>query len=217
MGYVGVLLLVAVLQYRHAFGLDWLAVGRTQAGLIRQGQWWRAVTALSLHADVAHLASNMVIGGLVGLFVGQLFGSGLAWLSILLAGAAGNLLNALFRPPEHMSVGASTAVFAALGMSAAYAWKRRQKTPASWLVRWAPLIGGVALLGYLGGDGARTDVPAHLMGFFSGVVLGALYGKLGDRVALPTRAQPLLGLIALAVLGIAWVLAASSSNPHPSP
>lgn len=210
LGYVAVLLLITILVHRETFAADWLAAGRTQAGLIRHGQWWRTVTALTLHADLAHLMANLVIGGLFGLFAGQLLGSGLAWVSILIAGATGNLLNAWIREPGHTSIGASTAVFAALGMVATYVWKRRGPVRASKLTRWTPVIAGVVLLAYLGTGGVRTDVGAHVTGFLSGALLGALYGKLGDRVVLGVGAQFLLGMSALAVLALAWALALAS-------
>ncbi|MHC4610527.1 MAG: rhomboid family intramembrane serine protease, partial [Planctomycetota bacterium] len=73
--YAAVLLVIAVLQHRHAFSLDWVASGKTNAGLVRQGEWWRTVTALSLHSGVEHLAANLVFGGLFGLFTGRLLGS----------------------------------------------------------------------------------------------------------------------------------------------
>ena len=176
---------------------------------------WRTVTALTLHADARHLAANIVFGGLVGLFAGQLLGSGLAWFSILIAGAAGNLLNALIRNPGHTSVGASTAVFAALGIVAAYVWKRRRHLHASKLVRWAPLVGAVVLLSYLGTGGVRTDVAAHVAGFLAGVVLGAVYGKLGSRMESVAGSQRLLGGTALAVLALAWALAFTSHTAQP--
>ena len=213
LGYAAVLLLVAILQQQEMFAFDWLAAGKTHAGLIRQGQWWRAVTALSLHADLPHLVANMVIGGLIGLFAGQLLGSGLAWVSILFAGTVGNLLNAWIQQPGHTSVGASTAVFAALGIVAAYAWKRRRHMQASRLARWAPLVGAVVLLSYLGAGGPRTDVLAHVTGFLSGALLGALYGKLGDRMVLAAGVQFLLGMGALAVLALAWTLALTPHAP----
>ena len=215
LGYAAVLLLVAIIEHRDMFAADWFAAGKTHAGLIRHGQWWRAITALTLHADLAHLVANIVIGGLIGLFAGQLLGSGLAWVSILMAGAAGNLLNAWIRQPGHTSVGASTAVFAALGIAAAYAWKRRRHMQASRLARWAPLVGGVVLLGYLGTGGARTDVLAHVTGFLSGVLLGTLYGKLGDRAVLARGVQFLLGVGALAILALAWTLALAPHAPQP--
>lgn len=207
LGYVAVLLLVAIVERLDVLAFDWFAAGKTHAGLIRHGQWWRTVTALTLHADARHLFANIATGGLIGLFAGQLLGSGLAWMSILIAGAAGNLLNAWIRQPGHTSVGASTAVFAGLGIVAAYVWKRRRHVQAPRLKRWAPLVGAVVLLSYLGTGGVRTDVGAHVTGFLSGVVLGALYGHLGNRVALAAGAQFLLGIGALAILGLAWALA----------
>jgi MYXO-CTERM domain-containing protein len=171
---------------------------------------------LSLHANASHLVANIVIGGLIGLFAGQLLGSGLAWLSILIGGAAGNLLNAWIRQPAHTSIGASTAVFAALGIVAAFAWRQRRDVQTSRLARWAPLVGGIVLLGYVGTGGARTDVLAHVTGFFSGVLLGALYGRLGHRVVLAPSIQLLLGLGALAVLAFTWTCALAQQAPQPS-
>ena len=207
MGYVVVLLLVAILQDQDVFGFDWFAAGKTHAELIRQGHWWRAVTALTLHADVPHLLANAVVGGVFGALAAQLLGSGLAWFSILVAGAAGNVVNAWIQSGRHTSIGASTAVFGALGIIAAYVWVRRRKTPTAPLVRWAPLVGGAILLGYLGAGGARTDVSAHVAGFGCGLLLGALYGRLGRRAALGPSAQSALGGVTLALLVLAWVLA----------
>ncbi len=214
-GYASVLVLVAVFEHEWMFAVDWLAAGKTHAGLICDGQWWRTITALTLHSDLAHLAANLIIGGLIGLYAGQVFGSGLAWFSIVIAGAAGNLLNALIRSPVHTSVGASTAVFGALSLVAAYVWKRRRELRVSKLARWAPLAGGAALLGFLGTGGGRTDVAAHLTGFVSGGLIGAVYGTLGDRVLLGAKAQFLLGVGALAVVALAWATAVVPHAPGP--
>lgn len=211
-GYVIVLLLGFALQHNGVFGVEWSEAGKTHAGLIRAGELWRTVTALSLHSDPAHLLANIVIGGLIGLFAGQLLGSGLAWISILFAGAGGNLLNAWIRQAGHTSVGASTAVFAALGIIAAYAWVRRYQTRRSGLARYAPIVGAVVLLSYLGTGGGRTDVLAHVAGFLAGLLLGAVYGKLGDRILMGKRAQFLLGIAAVAALALAWLLALTRSS-----
>ena len=208
LGYAAVLVLVTVLQHRGSFGLDWIDAGKMHAGLVRRGELWRTVTALTLHGDHVHLLANVVIGGLVGLFAGQVLGSGLAWVSILIGGAAGNLLTAFIRPAGHTSIGASTAVFAALGLLAAHGWVLRRKMRASNFVRHAPIIGAVVLLSYLGAGGERTDVLAHVMGFFAGGLLGLLYGWRGDRLPASRVVQQALGFAALAILALAWVSAA---------
>jgi len=75
------------------------------------------------------------------------------------------------------------------------------------LVRYTPIIGAVILLSYLGTSGERTDVFAHVAGFLAGLLLGALYGRLGDRMMVGLRAQFLIGIGALAFLGMTWVIA----------
>ena len=200
----GITILVLDLLQRHrAFGLDWWQAGLSQAGLIRAGEWWRTLTALGLHADPLHLAGNLVFGLVFGFLAGQLLGWGLAWSGLLLAGALGNALNAYIQTPDHSSIGASTAVFATLGILAAYSWKRRPRQ----LKRWVPVGAGIALLAFLGMEGERTDVFAHVAGFAVGCLFGAGFGVLENRVALGARHQMTLGVAATALFVLAWVLA----------
>ncbi len=209
--YVAVLLLVSILQDRHAFVADWIAQGKTDAALVRNGEWWRTVTALTLHSGPAHLVANLVFGGMFGLFAGRLLGSGLAWAGILATGALGNALNACLQPAGHSAIGASTAVFGALGILSAAAWRQRRTMAGSWMRRWAPLLGGVVLLSLTGLGGERTDVIAHVTGFVSGLILGWLYGSFGRQLCAGPAAQFALGLAALASLALCWVLALSNS------
>lgn len=197
------ILLFDILQRNHAFSLDWWRAGLSHAGLIRDGEWWRAVTALSLHADTIHLVGNLVFGILFGFLAGGVLGWGLALSGMLLAGALGNALNALVQAPGHTSVGASTAVFAAVGILAAYAWKRRQTR----INRWVPLGGGVALLAFLGMSGERTDILAHVTGFASGCLFGLVFGTLEMRSLLAAWHRHALGLAAFLVFCLAWAVA----------
>src|SRR6056300_885038 len=61
---------------------------------VRNGQWWRIVTALTLHGGVEHILSNSLFGSLFGFFVARYLGSGLGWLVILACASLANLLNA---------------------------------------------------------------------------------------------------------------------------
>src|SRR5690606_29475617 len=132
---------------------------------IRSGEWWRAVTALTLHVDAPHLVANLVAGSWFGYLAGRRLGPGHAWAATVAMATAANLLEGYLGPVLHRSVGASTAVFAALGLIAAHAWRERYPLRARWAVRWAPLVGGVLLLGWLGTEGEHTDVIAHVLGF----------------------------------------------------
>ncbi|MEE8302585.1 MAG: rhomboid family intramembrane serine protease, partial [Candidatus Tectomicrobia bacterium] len=90
LGYLTVIWLLPSLEAASVFDLDWRGAGRMQAGLVMDGQWWRTITALTLHADLAHILANSLFGAVFGLFVGRYLGSGFGWLLVLLAGALGN-------------------------------------------------------------------------------------------------------------------------------
>ncbi|MHC5112342.1 MAG: rhomboid family intramembrane serine protease [Planctomycetota bacterium] len=203
-GYAVVLCVMAILQRQSAFGVDWAAAGKTSVVLIRDGEWWRTFTALTLHSGFPHLAANLMAGGLFGRFAGQMLGSGVGWLAILLSGAAGNLLNALIRQPGHTSIGASTAVFAALGLVAAFVWRRRMAIRSGRFATCVPIAGGLALLGLLGTGGGRTDVGAHLTGFVAGLLLGGVMGTFWHRLRIGTREQLGAGIATIALLIVAW-------------
>jgi hypothetical protein len=85
LAYVAVLVAVAVLANGYAFGMDWFDAGVMQAQAVRSGEWWRTITALTLHGDAGHLTANLVFGIVFGLFSAQALGGGLAWCGILLA------------------------------------------------------------------------------------------------------------------------------------
>ena len=205
-GYWVVLLVCYSLQQHRALGLDWLRAGRAHAGLIWQGEWWRAFTALTLHADGPHLFNNLIFGSLFGLLLGHELGRGVTWLCVLLAGAAGNALNAFLQPADHLSIGASTGVFGAVGLLVILQW-RHYVDKEHLLRRWAPLIIGAVLLGYLGTSGERTDVVAHATGIASGAVFGAAFNAFPRRPRTAGWLQGALEWAALLVLALAWIYA----------
>src|SRR5690606_31643313 len=143
---------------------------------VRGGEWWRVFTALTLHSGAGHLLGNIGFGVLFGGLAARLVGSGIAWLTVVLAAAAGNALNVLALAPAHRAVGASTAVFAALGLLAGFVWRGKLMAGLiaqdRWAFRLAPLVGGIALLAYTGTGDEGTDVGAHLAGFLCGLAGG---------------------------------------------
>ena len=143
--------------------LDAFDVGELDAARVQAGEWWRAWTALTLHLDGPHLAANLVAGVWFGYLAAAQMGGGTAWLLTVTGAGVANLIEGLLGPADHHSVGASTAVFAALGAMAAFSWRERFATPQRWARRWGPLIAGVVLLGWTGSAGEGTDVrgPRH--------------------------------------------------------
>lgn len=207
LAYLIVVCLVAWLAGSQALELDWFGAGKLDAGRVLSGEWWRAVTALTLHLDLGHITANLVFGVVLGFFAGQYLGAGVAWLTILGSGVLGNLLNAWLQAPTHTAVGASTAIFGALGLVAAFAWRLRLYPQDRWAYRWGPVIGGVALLTYTGTGDERTDVGAHLTGFIAGFLLGLLYAYVYPRLPRTRALQWAAGAAALAVIAGAWAAA----------
>ena len=211
-GVLGYLLVIWALPWLENSGLvdwSWREIGVLQAGLVRDGEWWRTATALTLHADLGHIVANSLFGALFGLLAGRMYGSGCAWLLIVLGGMCGNGLNALLQADEFRSLGASTATFAALALVGAGAWRRGYFRGRGWRRSFAPMFGGIAMLVYtgLGGEGTHTDVVAHLMGFAAGFVLGWLVGPWpvlrGGRLL-----QWGAGALAIGLVAVSWWRAA---------
>jgi rhomboid protease GluP len=148
----------------------------SSVGLIGRGEWWRPFTALFLHADLAHLTGNLVFGAILGTLVSRSVGPVLGWVLILASGTIGNALVSRFTYPEPFtSLGASTAVFAALGIlsGVGLAETLRDRARQPWLKTCAPVLAGLIILCWLGaGSGGNTDVLGHAMGFVSGLAAG---------------------------------------------
>ncbi|HEY5673609.1 MAG TPA: rhomboid family intramembrane serine protease [Malonomonas sp.] len=188
---------------------DWNALGNAHAGKILDGQWWRLVTALTLHSGGVHLASNIIVGGIFINRICRDLGSGLGWSLVLTSGLLGNLANAMVQNPDHRSIGASTAVFGAVGLLATINMLRyRQQLKKRWPV---PVAAALGLLALLGAGGENTDIGAHLFGFSFGIGLGLLAGhfRLGKKLS-ADRPLKLLLLYALGIAPFCWWLALSS-------
>ena len=210
LAYAAVLLWVSYAVNGGLWRLDAFDVGDLYAAAVRQGQLWRAWTALTLHLDVGHIVANLGAGIWFGWLAGRLLGPGTAWALIVNGAAAANLIEGLLAVPEDRSAGASTAVFTALGLLAAYSWWERRRLPQHWARAWGPLIAGVVLLGWFGTEGEHTDVFAHLAGFCVGALLGTTAAVVPVRRVLERVPQWIGGALALGAIAAAWAFALHS-------
>ncbi|MGK0290385.1 MAG: rhomboid protease GluP [bacterium] len=156
----------------------WIENGIVHAQKILQGEWARTFTGLTLHADDAHLFGNIFVLWLFVHGVSQKVGVGFAWLLTLVTGALGNYFNVLFYQ-DHRSLGASTAVFSALGLVAGLRvkdfWTSSRKS-----MLFVPIIGAIALFSMLGVD-VSTDVMAHFFGLIAGLIGGVCCMFFGEK------------------------------------
>ena len=160
--------------------------------------WWMA-------AGSEHLLGNLLIGGL---FISRLcrdLRSGPAWLLLLASGALGNLVNAWLQNPAHRAVGASTAIFGAVGILATISmvrYRHNLRPRRRWTL---PVAAALGLLAMLGAGGENTDLGAHLFGFFFGLPLGFGAELLIEKRGRPGRTwNAVLALVAVSVVTGAW-------------
>lgn len=191
-------LLAAIHMGIDMSGTRWdhiLAYGASSM-FIRQGETFRAVTALFLHSDTAHLLGNLA--GIL-LFAGpviRLSGYGTGPFFLLFAGTCGNLINAGFHGNALLSIGASTAVMAAAGGLSAF--QMMLKGPMRKRDRILPLIAGATLMAFLS-HGENTDVWAHVFGFFCGLFAGVFFFPLVSTCRHPAR-EPAALVVTLVIL-----------------
>ena len=157
----------------------WFRVGSGVAGPIVHGQWWRAVTALTLHSDISHVTGNAVAFLVFLSALGRWLGGGVALFATLLAGATGNLLTAYVYGSPHNVVGGKRAFLAV-----------------------AASLGLFAMLGV----GERSDMLAHASGLAVGLGFGLLLGHFVRRPVKPP-AQAICLLATVATVAGAWLLA----------
>lgn len=175
-------------------------------------EWWRIFTAANLHADLGHLVGNLFGMGLFGYFAARYLGNGLAWISILLAAALSNLTNVLIHwESAFLSLGASTAVFAALGIVTGFPLGNYLKSHdpidrRQWLI---PFAGGLMLLAWMGGGDYLTDVAGHLWSFIYGLLAAITIGWTGLQARVVKRGQGLLLCSGWILIALSWILAFS--------
>lgn len=145
--------------------------GSADAERVLWGEPWRAVTALTLHADLPHALGNAAFGGALLTAAAWRVGPGLALAITVAAGIAGNVLTAALYATRHDAIGASTAVFGTLGLVTATALFDARRFRVRRRAPWVLIGASLALLGFLGAN-EGSDVIAHAAGWLFGILFG---------------------------------------------
>lgn len=169
--------------------------GNLGASVALDGQTWRLLTSMFLHANLIHLAVNMLCLYQAGPLVERLYGN-LGFALLYLASGIGGSLASAWAHPRAVGVGASGAIFGLFGGLLAFLLVHRARIPASVL---RPMRSGVgtfvvfnALLGFAS---PQIDNAAHLGGLATGFLAGLLLTR-----PWPTP-RPTTGLIRQLALG----------------
>jgi membrane associated rhomboid family serine protease len=184
------------------------AVGVMDSKAVHAGEWWRLVTAVTLHADLPHLAANATTGlVLLGVAMGTQ-GPGIGLLTSFLAGVGGNLAGLLFYSGRHFGLGASGMIMGALGLLSAQwlALLRHGITPRQLAVR--GVLSGCLLLVLLGlSPRENVDVLAHVVGFVSGLAFGAVLALCPPRLLQRAWVNGTAVALCTALVAVSWRLA----------
>jgi len=148
-----------------------IAYGAKYNQAILEGQYWRFVTPIFLHANILHVGLNMLNLIVLGVFVERIFGH-LRFLLIYLETGVISIVASFYFAPQEISVGASGAIFGLVGAYSLFVFIhrrafRRGGIPAlSWLVLIIGINLGIGLII------PNVDNYAHVGGFLSGCILG---------------------------------------------
>lgn len=163
--------IVFLLTLIPGFGTQLLYAGASVNGLIAEGEWWRVVTSMFLHAGFTHVLFNMFSLFLFGPELEKIAGK-MRFLTIyFLTGIFGVAATYLTQDASYASVGASGALYGIFGAFAALVYYTRHLFPQLKQII-LPLIVVSVFMTFIT---PNINIAAHLGGLIAGFVLGIVY------------------------------------------
>lgn len=149
--------------------------------LLQGGQWQRLIKSMFLHADVDHLAGNMLMLYMAGELVEKYEGKRRFAILYFFSGLSGSLLYAVyefFTGRYVDSIGASGAVFGVIGALLVIVVRHRGRYADITLGRMGFML--VYML-YMGLRTSNVNNAAHIGGLLGGMILTVFYMLIGNR------------------------------------
>jgi rhomboid protease GluP len=174
---IGVSMLMEVISGGSDDPATLIAFGAKTNGLLQNGEWFRLVTPIFIHAGLLHLLLNSYALWVVGTQVEKLYGSARFLLIYLLSGVggvAGSYFGQIFlhKPSDAVSVGASGAIFGLFGVLAVFGFRyRREMPPAIRRAMTAGVLPVIAVNLFIGFSIPFIDNSAHIGGLLAGAAL----------------------------------------------
>lgn len=166
-----------------AINTPFALLGANIGPLTLEGQWWRLLSAIFIHANALHLLLNVWVLWNIGSLSERLYGRGL-FLVLYIAGGLFAGLSSLLWDPARGSVGASGAIFALFGAFLAYLLHHRRTVPRGiFRSHWIPTLLFVGISLYNGAMTPGVDNAAHVGGLLCGFAFGLLLTRSTDASA----------------------------------
>ncbi len=171
---LGAIIIIWVLMQLagRTWQLEIMAAFANYGPAILQGEIWRLLTSMFLHANLQHIFFNAYSLYILGMGMERLYGSGRFLVVYMLAGLFGSLLSFAGRGPAVLSVGASGAIFGLIGMQLAFFLIHHRTFGSSGR---AQIMNTLLVIGFnlfLGFTIPGIDNLAHIGGLVAGFALG---------------------------------------------
>jgi rhomboid protease GluP len=153
-----------------------LTHGAIYAPRVSAGEWWRLLTGMFLHASVFHLVVNMVVFWKVGMLVERILGNAGYALLYLVSGLCAGVAS-LHATPGMVSVGASGAVFGVYGGLLGLLTRYHIYIQFKSILKFTLFVLFLLANGFYENHARqfpRVDMAAHVGGFISGFIMGAI-------------------------------------------
>jgi len=139
----------------------------SQRSLIHEGQYWRLLTALFVHKDLAHLLSNTPLFLIFGFYLQGFFGFWVFPFGAIILGVLTNLFTVMSYAPDVSLLGASGMLYAMVAMWLVFYMKL--ETHLSFGLKFLRSVGVSLVLLFPTSFQPQTSYTAHAYGFVLGV------------------------------------------------
>lgn len=144
---------------------------------VQNGQFYRLLTSMFLHADIIHIGCNMYALYILGPQVERYYGKTKFLCIYLLSGILGSIFSCAFMSADTISMGASGAIFGLLGSIAYFTYYYRATLQG--LLR-SQVLPAILLNLAIGFMVPGIDISGHIGGLIGGVLISMAIG-IGDK------------------------------------
>jgi len=202
--------LVEISQAGGATNRHLLDMGALFPPAVAQGEYWRLVTVMFLHANVIHIGLNMWALYILGPPVENWYGEWRFLAIYLVSGFLGGVASYAFGPLIEIGVGASGAIFGLMGAWLIYNFRRRDNPLSYSNMRVAIMLIVINLI--FSFSIAGIDWRAHVGGLLGGIAAGYVAEGFGPRSSRTLVA--VIGFCALVLFGVVIAAGRTAAIRH---
>ena len=162
--------------------------------LVQNGEFYRLLTCMFVHADILHILFNMIALYSIGPVVERYYGKSKFLLIYLISGLLGSIFSGVFMTANSISIGASGAIFGLLGSICYFTYYYRATLQGILRGSIMPVIIINLVIGFLS---SSIDLSAHIGGLIGGILISMAIG-IGDKHRKSDQINGLVVLILMA-------------------